>query len=114
MGLLAAGSVVGAAVANGYGRGGSRAGAATVAPKRRDGVVALGQAYLRDHPKESDADFLVRRLPGIDPERGVRRQMRSLAPAIKDDFLSGRVVFVQGWQLSRTEARAAAAVALGL
>jgi hypothetical protein len=29
------------------------------------------------------------------------------------DFTAGRVVSVEGWQLSRTEARAAAAVALG-
>ena len=78
-----------------------------------DGVVALGRAYLRDHPDESDADFLVGHLPGVDAHRKVRPQLPALAPAFTRDYLAGRVVSVQGWQLSRAEARAAAAVALG-
>ena len=39
--------------------------------------------------------------------------MPTLVPSITQDFETGRVITVQGWQLSRTEARAAAAVALG-
>ena len=78
-----------------------------------DGVVVLGRAYLRDHPGDGDADDLVRELPGIDPARKVRPQLPALTPAADQDFGAGRVVSVQGWQLSQTEARAAAAVARG-
>jgi hypothetical protein len=78
-----------------------------------DGVVALGNAYLETHPREAETTFLLARLPGIDPKRRVLRQLQALTPAIAEDFQAGRVVTVTGWQLSRTEARAAAAVALG-
>lgn len=87
--------------------------AATPHATAPDGLVLLGRAYLHDHPTESDANRLVRRLPGVDPHRRIRAQMAALGPAIADDFRAGRVVTVQGWQLAVTEARAAAAVALG-
>jgi hypothetical protein len=80
---------------------------------RSDGIVLLGRAYLRDHPKEDDPDTLVGQLPGIDPARKVRPQLPALTPAADQDFGAGRVVSVQGWQLSQSEARAAAAVARG-
>jgi hypothetical protein len=78
-----------------------------------DGVVKLGRSYLKLHPDESNRGFLLAQLPGIDARRPVRAQLPSLASAFADDFAAARVVTVQGWQLSRTEARAAAAVALG-
>ena len=113
MGLLAASGVVGASLANDLARGASRADATTAAAKGPDGVVRLGKAYLRAYPREADTEFLLTRLPGIDPTQRVRPQMPTLVPAITQDFETGRVITVQGWQLSRTEARAAAAVALG-
>ena len=113
MGLLAAGGVAGASLANDFVRGASPARAANAAAAPRDGVVVLGKAYLRAYPGEADPTFLLARLPGIDTKQRVRPQMPTLVPAFTKDFASGRVVTVQGWQLSRTEARAAAAVALG-
>lgn len=112
VGLLAAGGVAGIGAARGLGR--LSAAAATVRDTHApDGLVLLGRAYLHDHPAESDADRLVRRLRGVDPQRKIRPQLATLAPAIADDFAAGRVVTVQGWQLAITEARAAAAVSLG-
>jgi len=115
--LLAAGGVAGVAYAHDLVQP-RRAGAAL--PRRAssasspdDGVVVLGRAYLHDHPDESNADFLVGHLPGVDAHQKVRPQLPALAPAFTRDYLAGRVVTVQGWQLSRAEARAAAAVALG-
>ena len=64
-------------------------------------------------PTSPTPEFLVRHLPGVDAHQKVRPQLPALAPAFTRDFLAGRVVTVQGWQLSRAEARAAAAVALG-
>ena len=78
-----------------------------------DGVAALGRTYLRTVPKEADRRFLLRALPGVDASRPVRQQLPSLQTASRADFDAGRVASVQGWQLSLTEARAAAAVALG-
>jgi hypothetical protein len=120
VGLLAAGGVAGASLANDFLRSDARAGAATAGPgaaagsgSGADGVVVLGKAYLRVHPRESDTDFLLARLPGIDRKQPLRPQMPALVPSFTRDYRAGRVVTVQGWQLSRTEARAAAAVALG-
>jgi hypothetical protein len=86
---------------------------ATQSGSASDGVVVLGRAYLQDYPKEADRKYLLAHLPGIDTSRDVRTQLPALQPAVTADFTAGRVVSVQGWQLSRTEARAAAAVALG-
>jgi hypothetical protein len=114
VGLLAAGWATGVALANDVVRP-ARADA-TVAGRSApevDGVVVLGRAYLADHPSEADAEFLLRHLPDLDAERKVRPQLPDLAPAVARDLRAGRVVSVQGWQLSQSEARAAAAVALG-
>jgi hypothetical protein len=114
VGLLAAGSVAGVALTTDLVGSRTRAVAAPgAAPQPADGVVALGNAYLKAHRREADRKFLLDRLPGIDTTRDVRSQLPALSAAITDDFRAGRLVTVQGWQLSRTEARAAAAVALG-
>jgi hypothetical protein len=95
----------------------SRQAARTTTPSQAnaasDGVVVLGHAYLQANPKEADQKYLLAHLPGIDATRDVRSQLPALQPAVVADFTAGRVVSVEGWQLSRTEARAAAAVALG-
>lgn len=113
MGVLA-GSVAGLALARDLVVDPARAGAVTTRAKAPvDGVVRLGNAYLRSHPDEADKKFLLAHLPGIDTATAVRPQLPALASAFTRDFEAGRVVSVQGWQLSRTEGRAAAAVALG-
>ena len=113
MGVLA-GSVAGLVLARDVVVDPSLAGAATGRAKApADGVVTLGNAYLRSHPDEADKKFLLAHLPGIDASAPVRPQLPALALAITKDFEAGRVVSLQGWQLSRTEGRAAAAVALG-
>ena len=113
MGVLV-GSVAGLALVHDLVVDPARAGAATGDAKAPlDGVVVLGNAYLRSHPDEADKKFLIAHLPGIDATAAVRPQMPALALAITRDFEAGRVVSLQGWQLSRTEGRAAAAVALG-
>jgi len=113
MGLLAAGSVAGVALTTDLAGPAARAAAAPTARQPADGVVALGKAYLKTHPGEADLELLLRRLPGVDATRDLRTQLPALSGAISKDFRVGRLVTVQGWQLSRTEARAAAAVALG-
>jgi hypothetical protein len=77
-----------------------------------DGVVRLGRAYLADHPKEAHRAELVARVPALDPGVDVRSQLPALAGQVEQDFAADRIVSVSGWQLSRTEARAAALVAL--
>jgi hypothetical protein len=77
-------------------------------------AAAIGARYLRAHPGESAA---VRRLAarslragdGCDGD-GRRRALRR---ACARDFAEGRVVRVDGFVLSRTEARLCAAVLLG-
>ena len=113
MGLLAAGSVVGVALTTDLAGPAARAVAAPTALQPADGVVALGKAYLKTHPGEAHLEVLLGRLPGVDTTSDLRTQLPALSGAITKDFRAGRVVTVQGWQLSRTEARAAAAVALG-
>jgi hypothetical protein len=113
--LLAAGTVSGTAWTGltALVTPGATAAAATDSPARADGVVRLGRSYLHDHPDASDATQLRSSLPGLDATQPVRPQLPTLAPASVGDFEAGRVVFVDGWHLADTEARASAAVALG-
>ena len=113
VGLLVAGGAAGFALSRDLLRPTAARAATATAAQPTDGVVALGRAYLDEHPREDDPDFLVRHLPGIDPARKVRPQLPELDPAVGSDLQAGRVVSVQGWQLSLTEARGAAAVARG-
>jgi hypothetical protein len=82
-------------------------------PPANDGIVALGRAYLRAHPDEADLATLKRAVPGLAGDGSVRERLPDLAGVVADDFAAGRVVTVDGWQLAASEARAAAAVALG-
>jgi hypothetical protein len=63
---------------------------------------AIGKAFLRDYPGEADAAHLAARLP----------RRHRLHMAISADFAAGKTVMVEGWVLSRTEARLCALVAL--
>jgi hypothetical protein len=80
----------------------------------RTRAAAIGARYLRAHPDEIAA---VRRLAARDLRAGGRRdgdaRRRALRRACARDFAEGRVVRVDGFVLSRTEARLCAAVLLG-
>jgi hypothetical protein len=80
-------------------------------------AAALGAAYLRQAPEEADAGRLVTRLfPGASSaalERWSDGALRSaLAQRLAEDFAHSRTVILQGWVLSRSEARLFAAAAL--
>ena len=112
--LLVAGGVTVAAVTTGVVPPGPVAAwAGRAAAPESDGIAALGRAYLRRHPHESHAPRLLRQLPEVRSAHAVRPQLPRLTSTIVADFDTGRVVNVDGWELARTEARAAAAIALG-
>jgi hypothetical protein len=78
-------------------------------------VISVGRAYLDQAPEEAHAARLRRlldltaevsaqTLPGSEKERLAMRQC--------EDFRTGETVLVQGWVLSRTEARLYALAAL--
>lgn len=76
----------------------------------------VGAEYLRSAPHEADLPGLLAALCG--PASGdacvahADEWAAALAARCKDDFLEGRVVRIQGWVLSRTEARLCAVAAL--
>lgn len=75
------------------------------------GIAAVGEAYLATAPGERDEAVLRAALPphgADDPEAA----LAELAPAIAEDFATGRTVVLDGWLLSLTEARVAALAAL--
>ena len=65
-------------------------------------LEALGRAVLRAAPDLGDAEALARELEGGGP----------LAQRVAADFREGRVLEIEGWTLSRSEARLAALAAL--
>lgn len=78
----------------------------------------VGRAYLTDHPGEADERTLVRLLvatSGWDraSEASPTRLGELARSALTRDFERGKTVAVDGWILSRTEARLCALVALG-
>jgi hypothetical protein len=78
-----------------------------------DSAARLGQRYLEDAPQEADAMRLVA-LIGIAPAAGKSDAAlrEHLETRIRQDFIDGATVTVDGWLLSRTEARLCALVAL--
>jgi hypothetical protein len=86
---------------------------------RPDSAAVVGRAYLASHPAEADRDRLAVRLDqavrcqGCDPARARTGQLRAaLAGQIRADFAAARVVMVDGWVLSETEARLCGLAAL--
>jgi hypothetical protein len=85
----------------------------------RASAAALGRRYLRAHPAAASVDRLCdgvvarladgRRAIAEADEDGLRRL---LAGAVREDFASDRVIDVDGWVLSATEARLYALAAL--
>lgn len=78
---------------------------ATLGPDR---VRDLGAHYRAQTPLESSADALRGAITG----NRKRIFSQSLDKTIQDDFANGRVVIVDGWVLSLTEARQAALFSL--
>ena len=114
-GVTAAGIAAGGAVRLIDGDGGGRSLRAIVPEALRgDGIRAVGEAYLRERPREGGAPTLVRLLrrrpawrAALDPPD----IPRVLAAESRADFRAGRTVSVGGWVLSETEGRAAALAA---
>ena len=77
-------------------------------------AARVGQAYFGAYPDEADIDHLVKALDGsLRLGRYGRQAVRErLAGAMREDFADGRTVRVQGWVLSRTEARLCGVAAL--
>lgn len=68
-----------------------------------DSAKEIGRVYLVGHPAEADATLLCHYLEStcVQPERG----RPDWSAVIRDDFARGNTVVVDGWVLSRTEAR---------
>ncbi len=70
----------------------------------------LGRRYLADHSDEHSREWLIKKvLKGARP-RNLETLRAVLANNLRRDFSEGYIVIVDGWVLSRTEARAAAIV----
>jgi hypothetical protein len=87
----------------------------------RDAAVRLGKAYLHDYPADADKRVL---LAEVDKVIAVNLQTATpgsadplqlgaaLEQAVRTEYADDKVVTVQGWVLSLTEARLYASVAL--
>lgn len=80
---------------------------------------AIGHAYLREVPGESNAGILAEMIVRSGPVRLRRLDslskkdlMDTLRALIRQDFVSENTVMLDGWVLSRTEARLCALCAL--
>jgi len=67
-------------------------------------ATAVGEAYLARFPEEKKSLRLHLALAGVGPQ--------NVNDVVRRDFAAGRIVQVDGWMLSRTEARLCALVAL--
>jgi hypothetical protein len=72
-------------------------------------AAAVGARYVRDHPEERRAAIALAGACADEAREGWRWR-RQLQLEGAQDFASGRVARVDGWVLSRTEARLCAAV----
>lgn len=77
-----------------------------------ESAAAVGAVFLRQHPGEADARYLSTtvaadlRCRGCDPLYASRTRIRrAVSEQVHEDFAQGRVVDVDGWVLSATEAR---------
>jgi hypothetical protein len=88
-----------------------------ILPHKESGS-AVGREYLKVAPAEADVSRLIDLIGA--PEESIRAQSKAGTQAFadwlrakqRDDFDRGRVVLVQGWMLSQTEARLCALIAL--
>jgi len=73
---------------------------------------ALGGSYLELFPQERNCAFLRTAIIGSKRPRDVNHLRALLAERREHDFRTGDVAIVDGWVLSRSEARACALIAL--
>lgn len=93
---------------------GLHAGDLLQALSHRASAARVGQAYLGAYPEEAELERLVRQLESAlaSPPRSRRALRERLGATVRQDFADGRTVRVQGWVLSRTEARLCGVAAL--
>jgi len=75
----------------------------------------VGQAYLATTPADADRDRLLAEVyPRLEPgaDRSAAAWRESYTAQCRLDFAEGRTVRIDGWVLSRTEARLCALAAL--
>ncbi len=84
-----------------------------------ESAAVVGRIYLREHPRQGEpAEWLARLCSkrGTDLDAlcrcGQAERHAWIDRAIREDFAAGRVVDVQGWQLSETEVTLCALVAM--
>ena len=90
----------------------------TMAYPDRAGPIEVGRRYLARHPEERDEARLVAAIErSLGPETTAIRCPASAGAALAArntaDFRAGRVAWIDGWMLGRTEARVCALIALG-
>ena len=76
---------------------------------------SLGRSYLQDHSKETDQNWLETTIAdSCHRQEAVhdRQDDHDVGAQIRSDFARGRTVEVNGWILSRTEARLYALISL--
>jgi hypothetical protein len=78
----------------------------------RESAARLGRAYLAATPGEADPSRLATLILGA-PAVPEGREAARVASRIRADFDAGRVVTVDGWIVSTTEARLCALCAIG-
>ncbi len=87
--------------------------AMSVAYLAQESVRFVGRRYLASHPWEQDIDKLAADLFGGQSEPVSPKNVRKILDQHRaDDFAADRCVSVDGWLLARSEARAAALIAL--
>lgn len=78
-----------------------------------DSAARTGRRYLEDTPREADATRLVALIgatpAGADSDAALREYLEA---RIRQDFIDGATVAVDGWLLAVTEARLCALVSL--
>ena len=78
----------------------------------------VGRTYLDRYPHEADVEVLVRQVAAVEGgidyiDRAGERALRSLLQErIRRDFADEKIVTLEGWMLSVTEARLCALAAL--
>lgn len=80
----------------------------------------LGAAYLSQYPKEADAEILIRAIfenenavSDVSNEISQSDLKAFLADKVKSDFAAQKVIRLNGWMISQTEAQLSALVAIG-
>ena len=77
-------------------------------------VIRFGKAYISAHPDENDPDDLLRlidealsRLPDIDPNQPLQpiQIAMALKRLVRTEYIDDDILSMEGWILSRTEAR---------